>query len=236
MPVKTFRPLTPSTRYITIASYDEITKTTPEKRLVGVCHHFVRLLLTALRAKGVPARARTGFGAYFNPGYFEDHVVVEMWNDVKSRWQRIDPQFDEPWRRMSGIKYSIYDVPADQFLAAADAWIAARSGKIDADKVGIFNANQRGFWFMASSLIREVAELNKMELLQWDVWGGMPPPNHKPTADDFKYFDRLAELTAHPDQSFKELRSIYAKDDRIRVPDTVFNVITMKPESISASP
>jgi large subunit ribosomal protein L2 len=34
MPVKTFRPLTPSTRYITIASYDEITKTTPEKRLV----------------------------------------------------------------------------------------------------------------------------------------------------------------------------------------------------------
>ena len=34
MPVKTFRPLTPSTRYITIASFDEITKTTPEKSLV----------------------------------------------------------------------------------------------------------------------------------------------------------------------------------------------------------
>lgn len=34
MPVKSFRPLTPSTRYITIASYDDITKTTPEKSLV----------------------------------------------------------------------------------------------------------------------------------------------------------------------------------------------------------
>jgi large subunit ribosomal protein L2 len=34
MPVKVFRPLTPSTRYITIASYDEITKTKPEKSLV----------------------------------------------------------------------------------------------------------------------------------------------------------------------------------------------------------
>lgn len=34
MPVKTFRPLTPSTRYITIASFDEITKTKPEKSLV----------------------------------------------------------------------------------------------------------------------------------------------------------------------------------------------------------
>jgi large subunit ribosomal protein L2 len=34
MPVKSFRPLTPSTRYITIASYDEITKTKPERKLV----------------------------------------------------------------------------------------------------------------------------------------------------------------------------------------------------------
>src|SRR5437773_7421426 len=34
MPVKSFRPLTPSTRYITIASFDEITKTKPEKSLV----------------------------------------------------------------------------------------------------------------------------------------------------------------------------------------------------------
>ena len=34
MPVKSFRPLTPSTRYITIANYDEITKRKPEKALV----------------------------------------------------------------------------------------------------------------------------------------------------------------------------------------------------------
>jgi len=36
MPVKTFRPLTPSTRYITIASFDEITKARPEKSLVQI--------------------------------------------------------------------------------------------------------------------------------------------------------------------------------------------------------
>lgn len=34
MPVKTFRPLTPSTRYITYADYSDITKTKPEKSLV----------------------------------------------------------------------------------------------------------------------------------------------------------------------------------------------------------
>src|SRR5438445_1557385 len=34
MPVKTFRPLTPSTRYVTYADYSDITKDRPEKSLV----------------------------------------------------------------------------------------------------------------------------------------------------------------------------------------------------------
>ena len=34
MPVKTFRPLTPSTRYISYSDYSDITKSKPEKRLV----------------------------------------------------------------------------------------------------------------------------------------------------------------------------------------------------------
>ena len=36
MAVKTFRPLTPSTRYITISSFDEITKSRPEKSLIEI--------------------------------------------------------------------------------------------------------------------------------------------------------------------------------------------------------
>jgi large subunit ribosomal protein L2 len=36
MPVKTFRPLTPSTRYITVASFDEITKDHPERSLISI--------------------------------------------------------------------------------------------------------------------------------------------------------------------------------------------------------
>ena len=36
MPVKTFRPLTPSTRYMTVAGFEEITKAKPERRLVVI--------------------------------------------------------------------------------------------------------------------------------------------------------------------------------------------------------
>src|SRR5581483_8829369 len=36
MPVKSFRPLTPSSRYVTIASFDEITKDSPERSLIEI--------------------------------------------------------------------------------------------------------------------------------------------------------------------------------------------------------
>src|SRR5215471_11937372 len=36
MPVKTFRPLTPSTRYVAYADYSDITKDRPEKSLVQI--------------------------------------------------------------------------------------------------------------------------------------------------------------------------------------------------------
>ena len=36
MPVKTFRPLTPSTRYIAYSDYSDITKSKPEKSLVQI--------------------------------------------------------------------------------------------------------------------------------------------------------------------------------------------------------
>lgn len=36
MPVKSFRPLTPSSRYLTIASFEEITKSKPEKSLIEI--------------------------------------------------------------------------------------------------------------------------------------------------------------------------------------------------------
>ena len=38
-------------------------KSDPERRFVGNCRHFTVLLCAFLRARGVPARARCGFGA-----------------------------------------------------------------------------------------------------------------------------------------------------------------------------
>src|SRR5262249_35532001 len=55
-------------------------------RLVCRCRNFTLLLLALLRAKGIPARARCGFGTYFNPPHFEDHWACEYWHAAEARW------------------------------------------------------------------------------------------------------------------------------------------------------
>jgi hypothetical protein len=204
----------------------------PDKRLVGVCHHFMLLLLAMLRAKGIPVRGRRGFGTYFNPGYFEDHVVCEYWNATENRWALADPQFDEVWRRKLKIDHDVLDVPRDRFLIAGDAWVQCRAGKADPGRFGIIKGNLRGRWFIAHNLVHEVASLNNMELLPWDVWGAMPRPDQSLTDDELGFFDRLAGLTRAPDASFEELRQLYQGDERLQVPPTVFNALLNRPEEI----
>jgi hypothetical protein len=204
----------------------------PEKRIVGVCHHFALLMTAMLRAKGIPARYRSGFGAFFNPPWFEDHVLCEYWNADEARWVQLDPQLDGVWRGALKFKFDPLDVPRDQFVQATDAWTLCRNGKADPARFGIFVGDLRGLWFIAASLVRDVAALGRMEMLPWDCWGMMPHPGQGLDAGQLAFFDRLAALTANPDQSHRELGTLSEKDERVRVPETVFNALLNKPETV----
>ena len=194
-----------------------------EARLVGVCRHFTVLLVAILRAKGVPARARCGFGAYFNPGRFEDHWVCEYWNATEARWILVDAQIDDLQRAMLKPDFNLLDVPHDRFVSAGDAWAQCRAGEADPSTFGIFA--MRGLWFIAGNLVRDVAALNNMEMLPWDVWGAMLRPDEPLQNDQLALFDRLAAVTRAPDTTFAELRALYEGDERLRVPATVFNAV-----------
>lgn len=202
----------------------------PDRRLAGRCHHYTRLLVAFLRAKGIPARARCGFGAYFNPGYFEDHVLCEHWSEGEQRWVLADPQFDEVFRERLSIGHDHLDVPRDQFIVAAEAWERCRNGAADPGRFGIGFTQLYGLWFVAGSLVRDVAALNKAEVLPWDAWGAQPRPDEALSDDQLAFFDELAALAREPDGSFDELRQRYEADDRLRVPATVFNALLGRPE------
>jgi hypothetical protein len=203
-----------------------------DKRLVSRCRNFLLFLLSIVRAKGIPARARCGFGAYFNPGHFEDHWVCEYWNAAEKRWILVDTQLDEVWREKLKIDFDILDVPRDRFLVAGDAWAKCRAGEADPSQFGISFNNLHGLWFVAGDLVRDVAALNKMEMLPWDVWGAQPKPDEQINAEQLGFFDKLAALSRDPDSSFVELRKLYAADENLRVPATVFNSLLNRAETI----
>ena len=205
----------------------------PAKRLVGICRHFMLLAIAIFRAHGVPARGRGGFGAYFNPGKYEDHWVCEYWRAQEGRWALLDAQFDDVFTRNLGVRHDPLDVPRDQFLTASDAWSKCRSGALDAAVFGIEFSKLRGLWFVAGNLIGDVAALNGSEVLPWDVWGAKPGSDVELSADQLVFFDELAELTADPDAHFDALRRRYETDPGLRLPGKVFNALRQREEPIA---
>jgi hypothetical protein len=202
------------------------------KRVVGVCHHFMLLMTAMLRAQGIPARGRCGFGSYFNPGYFEDHWVCEYWNTARQRWMLADAQLDENWRREGRIEFDVLDVPRDRFIVAADAWTRCRSGRADASRYGIFLNEMRGLWFIAGNLIRDAAALCKVEMLPWDVWGGIPGVAEQLDEAELAFFDRLAGLLSEGDGALSEVQQRFECDERLRIPERVFNAIRRSMEDV----
>ena len=201
-------------------------------RVVGVCRHFSVVATAILRAQGVPARCRVGFGAYFNPGTFEDHWVVEYWNEGQGRWVLADAQIDALQAGVLKPDFDVLDVPRDRFIIAGDAWRKCRSGAADPMKYGIFD--MRGLWFIAGNVLRDFASLNNMEMLPWDVWGADPQPGETMNQEQLALFDRLADLTLDADARFAELRALYAADPTLTVPGEVFNVLTNRSEPVVA--
>jgi hypothetical protein len=169
-----------------------------------------------LRYRGVPARARCGFGAYFTPGKYEDHWVCEYWNGDEGRWVMVDAQLDALQRQVLGIPFDPCEVPRDQFLVGGKAWRMCRTGEADPDHFGIFDLH--GMWFIRGDLVRDLLALNKIEILPWDGWGLIAKEERDLSTDDMALLDRIAELTQIDEPPFAEVRAIYEGTVWLRVP------------------
>jgi hypothetical protein len=204
----------------------------PARRVGARCHVFSRITVAFLRAAGVPARARCGFGAYFRPGWFEDHWVAEYWNDTAQRWQMVDAQLDDTWRTMIGFTDDPLSIDATQFVTAGHAWQAWRRGELDDQRCGLSAIDEHGSFWIAGNLRLDLASLNKVEMLPWDVWGAGWKPGEEPTEEQLALFDAVAALTVDPDRHFDALRARYDDDDQLRMDGTVFNVNRQQVETV----
>ncbi len=116
-------------------------------------------------------------------------------------------------------------MPRERFLVSGAAWRICRSGAAEAERFGAFGTPIRGLWFAAGNLLRDLAALNKVEMLPWDYWGPAIEfcLRGEVEASALSWLDRLADLTAAADPDLDLLRARYLESDGLQVPDEILS-------------
>ncbi|MET8074770.1 transglutaminase domain-containing protein [Streptomyces sp. NPDC005303] len=197
----------------------------PGDRFVGICRDFTLLHVSLLRHVGIPARLRSGFADYFGTdGFHHDHVVTEYW-DAERGWLLADAQLTDPEITANWpVDFDPMDVPRSRFLVAGEAWRAIREGGADEAGFGLHPPTEGPFfgeWFVAGNIRLDLAALNKVETLLWDVWGedDGEPGTALPQASR-EFYDRVAPVVSG-EVSFEAVRQLFAEEDGLRTPPTV---------------
>jgi Transglutaminase-like superfamily len=205
----------------------------PADRMVGCCRDFTLIFLSIARTLAVPARGRVGFASYLFPEVSNDHEIAEVWDRDQARWRLVDPQISPGHLDPNdGVEIDPTDVPRDRFLVAGAAWDRCQREELNPEAFVVHPDIEveylRGWRYLAHNLVLDLATLNKVEILLWDVWGLAGEALGRPLeGEDAALLDRVAGLSRAPD--FAEVRSLYEGHPGLKVPN---EIVSFSPTSV----
>ncbi len=177
-------------------------------RVVGTCRHLALLACAFLRHRSIAARCRAGFASYFEAGLHVDHWVVEHHDVTEGRWVRVDPE-------ALGLDLvgAAAELAPHEFLAGGEAWLACREGRADPATFGVAGVPQNfGIAEIRGNAVRDLAALNKVEVLPWDEWGRMTASYAGGTGPEYDaLIDTVAAACASGDD--ERIRALYATEE-----------------------
>lgn len=195
-----------------------------EKRFIGCCRDFATLFCSMARHQGIPTRTRSGFAPYIDtsiPRFKVDHTIAEFWDTKEERWRLVDPEQDDQFKEKNKIDFNTTDIPRDKFLLAGRVWQQYRNNKLDPDEFGFApDERSRGAAAIRNRVIQDLAMINKKELLLWDT-SNLMELHIVPTEEDLRLIDRVAELIIAGNEKFNEMRELYEREPKLKVPKVV---------------
>ena len=198
------------------------TKREAKDKVHVTCRSQAILLASILKAKGIPARARSGFAEYIH--YDEicyDHWITEYFDEKENRWRLVDADEHCPDHEMG---FDLNDIPYDKFLFGANAYLGVRQNKYkpetilyasDPPTLGL-KASIRGLFYDFHSLMNdEIIFLHMPKYIQ--------DKDFELFEEAYKELDNLASLMLNPNENFSKLQEIWNNMPKFRIMSGALN-------------
>jgi len=195
-----------------------------QDKIHTTCRSQAILLSATLKAKDIPARARSGFAKYIrNNGVGVDHWIAEYYNVTFKRWVLVDADMCG-----SETDFDIYDIPRDNFIFGAEAWLGFRNGTIKKDELYYagYDYEKREEYIMEAllrGLFYDFHCLMNDEIIFLHLPSYIYHKNFNLDELEMKELDHLATLMLNPNETFDELLNVWNSNLKFRIMSGALN-------------
>lgn len=187
-------------------------------RVVITCRYVSILLASILKAKGIPARCRSGYANYFlskRENIYYDHWIVQYFNQKQNRWINVDAD------GIYNTDFDQYDIPHSEFKWAAEIWLDVRSGK-DSEKNYIHGSKLNNLNNLAYALFFDFHSIMNDEIsyLFLPTFFDTNKEFDNLTNEKLEKIDELAKLMLDIDKNFDEIKYLFRNDKWFRTINT----------------
>lgn len=181
------------------------------------------ILLTAiLKAKGIPARCRSGFTFYVTDiKSAGDHWITEYYDFNQKRWVLIDADMHDSDRNLG---FDVNDIPKNEFIFGAEAYLGLRNGKYKENEI-YYASDPKTYGLNASirALFYDFHCLMNDEIIFLHVPKYIQDKKFKLSKKEYQELDELAMLMLNPDENFDKLVNIWNNDIKYRIMSGALN-------------
>lgn len=187
-----------------------------EDKIHVICRGEALLLAAILKAKGIPARVRSGFAEYIrHDGTYYDHWITEYYSIDQKRWILVDA--DNQWGD-SKINFDLSDIPPEEFLSSADAYLNLRNKTFTQNKI-LYASDPVTIGLPAAirALFYDFNCLMNNEIILLHVPKYIVDKNFLLDELELKELDELAIVMKNPNENFEKLNHIWNNKLKFRI-------------------
>lgn len=186
------------------------------------CRGQAILLASILKAKGIPARARSGFAPYIKyDGISYDHWITEYYDESENIWKLVDADEHCPDHEMG---FDLKNIPYDRFIFGANAYLGLREKSIQEDSI-LYSSDPVTLGMKAAlrALFYDFHALMNNEIIFLHIPKYIREKDFNLSEEEYRELDYLAKLMLNPNKNFNELKEIWKNIPKYRIMSGALN-------------